>query len=126
MSEQKERTYYNFSSLKNAQRGRVGEAEHPVLKLAFTAFDRQAKELTTKYATLFLTEENNDRNRETLQLLGVKKPPAVCNLDNMTDDNLVGLGSRTVDLVAEVNNAGYENVKYINEPKFSVRVWDMK
>ena len=122
--ETKARKYYNRSSLVGASRGTVGQGEHKVLKLRFSAYDKDTKEPTQKFFTMFLTKENNDRNRETLQVLGVESPPEVVSFDNVKE--LPGLGNNVIDLVAETNEAGYENVKFINKPKFDMTVWDMK
>tara|TARA_R110002020_G_scaffold207256_2_gene412650 strand:- start:5155 stop:5586 length:432 start_codon:yes stop_codon:yes gene_type:complete len=122
--EYKQRKYYNRSSLASAERGFVGEKQHKVLKLRFASYDREKKEGTSKFFTMFLTEENNERNRDTLHILGVSPVPAVVSFDNV--DKLSGLGDNVVDLVAETNDAGYENVKYINKPKFDLKVFDMK
>jgi hypothetical protein len=119
--ENKQRKYFNRSSLVTAARGEVGEAKHKVLKLRFRTFDREAKEQVDKWFTMFLTQENNERNQETLRTLGVQSPPAVVSYDNV--ETLPGLGNNVVDLVAEVNEAGYENTKYINPPKFDMKVF---
>ena len=42
----------------------------------------------------------------------------VVNADAVKD--LSGLGFRTVDLVEEVNDAGYANIKYINESSVNI------
>ena len=123
--EQKQRKYYNRSSLTSVERGSVGAAGHKVLKMRFSSYDREKKEAVSKFFTMFLTEENNDRNRETLQILGATAPPAVCSYENLTGE-IPGLGNNVIDLVAEDNEAGYENVKFINKPKFDMKVWDMK
>ena len=124
--ENKTRKYYNRSTLTGVERGTVGAAGHKVLKLRFTAWDRDTKEQVNKYHTMFLTQENNDRNQQTLMTLGVERPPEIVSFDEVARDGaLAGIGKNVVDLVAEENDAGYENVKYINEPKFDLKVFDM-
>jgi hypothetical protein len=123
--ENKNRKYFNRSSLTSAERATVGQAGHKVLKLAFQAFDREEKKPVRQFFTMFLTEENNERNRETLLHLGVQQPPEVCSYENLSGE-IPGLGNNVVDLVAEENDAGYMNVKYVNPPKFDMKVWDAK
>jgi hypothetical protein len=118
------RKYYNRVALTGAQRGEVGASKHKVLKLRFSAWDPEAGEQCSKFYTMFLNEQNNERNREVLLHLGVEQPPPVVNFEAVADLN--GLGTRTVDLVEEENEEGYANIKYINEPKFGQRVYDMK
>jgi len=119
--EYKTRKYYNLSTLIGANRGEM--KGHKVLKLRFNVYDRDAKEQAKKYFTMFLSQENNDRNREILQHLGVEKPPAEVTLAAV--ENLNGLGARTVDLVTDTNDAGYENISFINEPRFGIKVHDL-
>ena len=114
--------YYNRSALTGAERAQL--KDYKVLKMRFSAYDADAKEQVSKWFTMFLTEENNDKNREILLHLGVENPPEVVSHDTIGDLN--GLGLRTVDLVAETNDAGYENIKFINEPKFGQRVFDAR
>lgn len=121
--QQKERKYYNNAVLIKASRARVGQNELPALKLTFNAWDRDAKEQVKKFKTLFLTEDNNERNQEIFQLLGVEDVPSVCNFDAMPD--LQKLGTRTVSLVEQENNNGYTEIAFINEDKFGVRVYDL-
>lgn len=117
------RKYYNRAALTGAQRGEVGAANFKVLKLRFSTWDRDTSEQVSKFYTMFLTEENNERNKEVLKFLGVEQPPEIISFDAVK--YLPGLGLRTVDLVAETGDAGYENVKYINEPKYGQNVFDM-
>lgn len=122
--EQKERIYYNRSCLTSVQRGEVGADKHKVAKLIFSAYDRQKKEQVTRAYTMWLTQENNERNQETLQVLGVTAVPSIVNFEAF-DEEIPGLGNNVVDLVAETDGE-YENVKYINPPKFDLKAWDMK
>ena len=122
--ENKERKYFNRSSLTSVERGTIGADGHKVLKLRFSSYDREKKEAVSKWFTMFLTKENNDRNAETLQTLGCTAIPPAVTYDACAE--LPGLGNNVVDLVTEVNEAGYENTKYINPPKFDLKVFDMK
>ena len=121
-NEQKPRTYYNRAGLTGSQAGHKGQ--YPVLELRFSVWNKEEKAQQNKFHMLFLTEENNQKNRETLQLLGVDNVPEVVNVDAVKE--LRGLGFRTVDLVEETNDAGYANIKYINEPKYGQKVFDLE
>ncbi len=122
--ENNEKKYYNNSQLIGAERGLVGGAQHKVLKLRFTAWDRTAKEQVTRYFTMFLTKENNERNRDTLQALGVTNVPGAVTFEAV--QQLEGLGTRAVDLVETTNEAGYQNIKFVNPAKFGVKVFEMR
>lgn len=119
--ENKPRTYDNLVNLTNAEIKLAGNFK--IMNLRFVTWNKTEKKHVNKFFRMFLTEENNDRNRATLQLLGVENPPEVISAETTLKD-LPGLGYRTVDLVNEVNDAGYENVKYINEPRYGIKVWD--
>lgn len=119
--ENNNRVYNNRAGLTGAERGLAGS--YKVLKLRFAAWNAEKKIQEALWYTMFLTEENNDRNREVLQHLGVESPPEIISYETVPE--LKGLGTRTVDLVSEINEAGYSNVKYVNEPKFGQRVFDM-
>lgn len=121
--QQKERKYYNNAVLIKASRARVGQNELPALKLTFNVWDRDTKEQVKKFKTLFLTQENNERNQEIFQFLGVEDVPDVCNFEAMPE--LKKLGTRTVSLVEQENNNGYTEIAFINEDKFGVRVFDL-
>lgn len=114
--------YYNRANLLFANKEVKGE--YKMLKLCFQTYDKEAKEPVQKYAALFLNSDNNERNQETLQHLGCTNVPDRVDFDSV--EKLEGLGTRVVDLVAEDNEQGYENVKFINAPKFGVRVFDTK
>ena len=118
------RKFYNRAQLVNAQRGTTKNGEHKILNLMFSVWDKDERGVVTKWAKLFLNEKANERNRETLMHLGVEKPPEVVSYE--TVEKLDGLATRTVDLVCETNDQGYENVSFINQPKFGLRVFDMK
>jgi len=124
MDNNSEKTYFNRSACSGAERGTVGAGNHKVLKLRFATYDAAEKTHTNKFYTMFLTKENNDQNREVLQALGCEPVPAVVNFEAVGD--LKGIGTRTVDLVETTNEAGYKNIKFINEPKFGTRVFDMR
>lgn len=115
------RKYYNRATLVNAKREIKGD--YKLLKMVFKVRDPEANEDVTKFFSMFLTQDSNDRNRETLQRLGVEKPPEAVTYD--TVQSLEGLGTRVVDLVEE-KNGEYNNIKYINRPNFGVKVYDMK
>lgn len=122
--ENNEKKYYNNSQLIGAERGFVGADQHKVLKLRFRAFDRTTKEQVTKFFTMFLTKENNERNRETLQSLGVTNVPGAVTFEAV--QQLQGLGTKAVDLVETTNEAGYQNIKFVNPAKFGVKVFEMR
>jgi len=119
--EKPQRTYYNRCRLLLAKLGTVGIAQHKVLKLKFDAPTKK-DETTTHWATLFLNEKNNERNRETLQTLGLRAVPDVVSYDELEKADFDGLGDNVVDLVAE-QSGEYENIRFINNPKYSVKVF---
>lgn len=117
--EKKERKYYNRAAVTGAN---IQEKKgYKLLNLRFSAWDSEAKEQVNKYFTMFLSEDNNERNQEHIRLLTGQEPPKFVTAEAV--EKLSGLGLRTVDLVEETNDAGYANIKYINEPKFGVKVF---
>lgn len=119
--DRKERIYFNRCRLLSAKLATSKSGEHKLLKLKFdTPTKKEGTEI--HWATLFLNEKNNERNRETLQTLGVSAPPAVCSYDELAKTELVGLGSNVVDLVAE-QSGEYMNIKFVNEPRWGVKVY---
>lgn len=119
--ENKQRKYYNRSSLQSRSK-EVIKGEHKVLKLKFLGVDRETKAPKFLWYTMFLTQENNERNQDTLKTLGCTAIPPMVTYD--TVDELPGVGNNVIDLVSETNEAGYENMKYINEPKFDLKCFE--
>jgi len=123
--EKKTRKFINRVALNGVEVGEVGAGNHKVAKFRFTAWDKEKKTNELKFFTMFLTEQSNERNRETLATLGVVNVPAEVTSEAMLKP-LPGLGNRVVDLVEEENDAGYMNVKYINEVKFDMKAWPLR
>ena len=113
-----ERVYYNRAKLVKIKTPEP-RGDFKTCDFMFAANTKDG-ELVRTYR-LWLTEENNDRNRELLQILGAKNPPKIVNSETIAAE-IPGLGDRLVDLVAETNEKGFENIKYVNEPKFAVKV----
>ena len=95
-----QRTYYNRCRLLFATLATSKNGQHKMLKLKFDPPPTRDGTSDAKWINLFLNEQNNERNRETLQRLGLRAVPETCSYHELEKADFDGLGDNLVDLVA--------------------------